>query len=524
MGKISFITAKEAAAMIPDGARIGTCGFMMTGAAEEILLEIENRFLASDRPRDLTLMWASGVGDGGTVRGLNHLCHEGLLKKTIGGHYGLIKKMFPLITGNKIAAYNFPQGVLCQMFREMAAKKPGVISHVGLGTFADPDFGAGKLNEPATENIVQKIRLGDQDFLFYKSQQIDIALLRGTEADENGNISFRKEALKLEALSVAMAAGNNGGKVFVQVERKVKNGSIDPKNVVIPGILVDYAVLAADEKNHMQTAGTQFSEEFISSSIVVERPARNFLLDERKIIARRAALELDKSDRILNYGIGVPEGVADVLQEEGIIERFTSTVEPGLIGGIALGGLNFGSALAPQAIIDEPYQFDFYDGGGIDATFLGMAQCDAEGNLNVSKFGVRVPGCGGFIDISQNAKKVVLCGAFTAGKLKISVRNGLVRILEEGSERKFVPRVEHLTFNGTYERKKPKRIVIITERAVFELRENGLVLTEIAPGIDLEKDVLAQMGFKPAVSTDLKRMDARIFRDEPMSIKKSFEG
>lgn len=522
MGKTKFISAKEAAALIPDGASIGTCGFLMTGAAEEILKEMGIRYLESGSPKSLTLMWASGVGDGGSVRGLNHLCHDGMIKRTIAGYYNTTKKMAPLITENRIEAYNYPQGVLCQMFRNMAAKKPGVLTHVGLGTFVDPDFGGGKINELAKEDIVRKINLDGKEYLFYKCQKIDIALLRGTEADENGNISFRKEALTLEAISVAMAARNNGGKVFVQVQKKVKSGTIDPKNVVIPGILVDYAVLIEDEKNHMQTAGTQFNEEFISSRTVVEMPIKDFPLNERKIIARRAAIEVQKSDRVLNYGIGIPERVADVLKEEGIIDNFTSSVEPGLIGGIARGGLDFGSAIAPEAIIDEPYQFDFYDGGGIDVTFLGMAQCDSEGNLNASKFGARVAGCGGFIDISQNAKKVIICGAFTAGGLKTVIQHGKLNIIAEGNEKKFVQTVEHLTFNGTYERLKNKKILIITERAVFELRSGGLTLIEVAPGIDIEKDILANMDFKPAIAADLKEMDASLFAEEPLGLIRNF--
>jgi propionate CoA-transferase len=509
--------------MVPDGACIGTCGFLLTCTAEEILQAIENRFLQTGSPQDLSLMWAAGIGEGGTAKGLNHLSYAGLLKKTVGGHYGLIKKMIPLITENQIEAYNFPQGVISQMFREMAAKKPGVLTHVGLGTFVDPEFGGGKLNEQTTEDIVKKINLDGTDYLFYKSQQIDIALLRGTESDENGNISFRKEALTLEALAVAMAAKNNGGKVFVQVEKKVKNGTIDPKNVVIPGILVDYVVINSDEKQHMQTAAIQFNEELISNRSILEQPARNFPLDERKIIARRAALEIEKTDHVLNFGIGLPEGVADILKEENITQYFTASVEPGLIGGVALGGLNFGSALNPEAIIDEPYQFDFYDGGGIDVTFLGMAQCDSEGNLNASKFGSRVSGCGGFIDISQNAKKSIFCGSFTAGGLKTNVNEGKLQIINEGRERKFVQCVEHLTFNGTYERLKNKRILIITERAVFELKATGLTLIEIAPGIDLEKDVLAHMNFKPAISETLTEMASIIFYDQPMGLIKNYD-
>lgn len=520
MDRVKFTTSREAAYMIPDGARIGTCGFMLTGAAEEILFEIENRFLETKRPQGISVMWASGVGDGGSVRGLNHLCHEGLLKKVIGGHFGLIKRLIPLVVDNKIEAYNFPQGVLCQMFREMGAKKPGVLTHVGLGTFVDPDFEGGKLNEVTKDDIVQKIKVNDKDYLFYKSQEIDFAIIRGTEADENGNISLRKEALTLEALAVAIAAKNNGGKVIVQVEKKVKNGTIPPKEVTIPGILVDVVAVTEDIKNHMQTAGTQFNEDFISGRSVFYEELKELPLDERKIIARRSALEVDLSKRVLNYGIGVPEGVAAVLKEEGIQGYFTASVEPGLIGGIALGGLNFGSAIGPEAIIDEPYQFDFYDGGGIDITFLGMAQCDAEGNLNVSRFGPRIAGCGGFIDISQNAKSAVFCGTFTAGGLETKIVNGRLEILQEGKVKKFIEKIDQITFNGVYERQKGgRKITFATERAVFELRAEGLTLTEIAPGIDLQKHILEQMEFKPLVCKNLREMDSRIFYSELMGLK-----
>ncbi len=520
MGRVKFITSIEAAYMIQDGARIGTCGFLLTGATEEILLEIENRFLETGEPKNLSVMWASGVGDGGTVRGLNHLCHEGLLKKTIGGHYGLIKRMIPMVVENKIEAYNFPQGVLCQMFRDMAAKKPGVITHVGLGTFVDPDFEGGKLNEITTEDIVQKISLNQKEYLFYKAQAIDVALIRGTEADENGNISLRNEALTLESLAVAMAAKNNGGKVIVQVQKRVKNGTINPKDVKIPGIMVDTVVVVDDMKNHMQTAGTQFNEDFISNRVVFEEKTKKLPLDERKIIARRSAMQVDLAKRVLNYGIGVPEGVADVLKEEGINEYFTASVEPGLTGGVALGGLNFGSAIGPEAIIDEPYQFDFYDGGGIDITFLGMAQCDSQGNLNVSKFGPKIAGCGGFIDISQNSKEVVFCGAFTAGGLETKIVDDKLVIVKEGKVKKFIKEVEQVTFNGKYERERNNRkVTLVTERAVFEYRPEGLTLIEIAPSVNLEKDILGQMEFTPIVAENLKTMDLRIFRNELMGLK-----
>ena len=318
MGRIKFVTTKEAAAMVPDGAYIGTVGFMLTGTPEEMFIEIEKRFLETESPNNISLMWASGPGDGGTERGLNHLCHEGLLKRTVAGHYGLIPKMADLINENKIEAYNFPQGVLATMFRDMAAHKPGVLTHVGLGTFVDPDYEGGKLNEITKENLVQKIEVNGEKYLFYKSQNIDVALIRGTEADEDGNIGISKEALRLENLSVAMAARNNGGLVIAQVERLVKRGTIDPRNVVVPGAIVDVVALVQDKKNHMQTSGTDFNIEFISGVGVHKDTFKSSKLDERKVIAKRAALQMDKSKLVLNFGIGVPEKVAEVLKEEGI--------------------------------------------------------------------------------------------------------------------------------------------------------------------------------------------------------------
>lgn len=518
MGRVKFVSTREAAEMIPDNARIGTCGFMLTGAAEEIWLQLGKRFLATGAPRNVGLMWASGVG-GGDERGLNHICHEGLLGRLIGGHFGLIKKISPFIVENKVPAYNLPQGVLCQLFRAMAAGKPGVLTHVGLGTFVDPDHGGGKLNALAKEDVVAKIQVDGKDYLFYRAQPINVAVIRGTEADENGNISLRKEALTLEHVSVATAARNNGGLVIVQVERLVKNGTIPPKDVRIPGILVDVVAVVDDVKNHMQTAGTQYNEDFISATGIFHTEVKPLPLDERKVVARRCAVQLNSKANVLNFGIGYPEAVATVLVEEEIADRFTSTVEPGVVGGIAQGGFNFGAALSPQAIIDEPYQFDFYDGGGIDCTFLGMAECDAEGNLNVSRFGPKTPGCGGFIDISQNAKECVFCGTFTAGGLEVEVKDGRVNIVREGRVKKFIRQVEQITFNGKFESRKNKKITLVTERAVFELRPEGPTLTEIAPGIDLERDILAQMDFRPRIAEPLKTMDASIFMAAPMGLK-----
>lgn len=512
-----FISSEKAAELIFDGAALGIGGFIGTGVAEEIHQELEIRFLETGKPENLTLLYAAGIGDGDR-RGLNHYAHEGLVEKIIGGHWGLAPKLQPLVAANKIQAYNLPQGVISQMFRDSAAGKPRTITHVGLGTFVDPDIEGGKLNDVTTEEIVEKLCIDGKEYLAYKTQKIDIAIIKGTEADENGNISFAKEPLTLEVLSIAMNAKNHGGIVLVQVEKIVKNGTIDPKQVKIPGILVDYVVVAEKIENHMQTFGTQFNEKFVRSDVIPEREERIYPLNERKVIARRAAMLLDSTKKVLNYGIGVPEVIADVLREEGQGEGFTPTVEPGAVGGTPAGGLNFGCSVIPEAIIDQPYMFDFYDGGGIDAAFLGLAQCDRDGNINVSKFGPKIAGCGGFINITQNAGELAFCGTFTAGGLKVKVADGKLEIIQEGKAKKFINGVEQITFSGEVARQNMKKVLYITERAVFELRPEGLTLTEIAPGVDLHMDILAQMEFMPLIAKDLKEMDETIFMDRPMGL------
>lgn len=513
-----FIKASEVASLVKDGSVIGAGGFVGIGVAEEIHLEMEKYFLSEGKPKDLTLIYAAGIGDG-KDKGLNHYAHEGFVKRVIGGHWGLAPKLQPLVVDNKVEAYNFPQGAIAQLLRDSAAGKPRTITKVGLGTFVDPDIDGGKLNEFTKEDLVEKIKFDGKDFLAYKTQKIDVAILKGTEADEKGNIGFSKEPLTLEVLALAMNARNNGGIVIVQVEKKVKNGTISPKEVKIPHILVDYVVVVEDLKNHMQTFATQFNEDFVRNDIAVETKDGKYPLNERKVIAKRAAMLLDESKKILNYGIGVPEVIAQVLREEGRDHLFTPTVEPGAIGGTPAGGLDFGASIAPDAIMDQPYMFDFYDGGGIDMTFLGLAQCDTKGNINVSKFGPKIAGCGGFINITQNSGEIVFCGTFTAGGLKVSVEDGKLNILQEGKAKKFIKEVEHITFSAQVAKNDNKKVTYVTERAVFELRTEGLVLTEIAPGIELEKDILNQMEFTPIISDDLKLMDEKIFIDEVIELE-----
>jgi propionate CoA-transferase len=515
-----IVSPAEAAAVIRAGDTVSIAGFVGIGTPDELLIAIERRFLEIGEPSDLTLVFAAAPGDG-KDRGLNRLAHPGLVRRAIGGHWALVPKLAKMATDNVIEAYNLPLGCIAQLYRDIAAHRAGLISRVGLQTFVDPRLDGGKLNARTTEELVELMKIGGQEYLLYKAFPINVALIRGTTADTAGNITMEREALTLDALPAAMAAKNSRGLVIAQVERIAQEGSLDARRVQVPGILVDCVVLAEPE-NHRQTYAVQHNGAFSGQLRVPMDRIAALPLDERKVIARRAAMELPPGG-VVNLGIGMPEGVAAVAAEEKVLSFVTLTAEPGVIGGMPQGGLNFGAALNPEAVIQQNQQFDFYDGGGLDLAVLGMAQADADGNVNVSRFGPRLAGAGGFINISQNARKVVFTGTFTAGGLEVAFDDGRLRIVKEGRSRKFIKRVEQITFSGAFAGAAGQPVLYVTERCVFRRTAEGVELAEVAPGIDIERDILAHMDFRPIVNNPVP-MDANLFRPEPMGMSQTLLG
>ncbi len=503
-----LIDAASAARLIESGHTVaiqGSGGGI--GEPTALLRALRQRYADESNPRDLTLIHATGLGDRKEI-GTDLLVAPGLIKRDIAGHLGMAPQMAKMIANNQIESYNFPQGVLSQMYSAVAARKPGVFTKVGLRTYIDPRLEGGKMNAITTQDLVRVMEIDGEEWLFFPRFHIDVALIRGTTADTQGNITYEEEAALLEGISIAQAARACGGKVIVQVKYLAQAGTLDPKAVRIPGIVVDHIVV--DPQQAQTSAG--FYDPALSGQMRAPLERIEALpLDERKIVARRAARELVPG-AVINVGVGMPDGIASVAAEEGYFDQLNVTVEQGQIGGLPARGVIFGAAYNALAMIEEDSQFNFYDGGGIDVAFLGMAQTDGFGNVNASKVGGLLAGCGGFINITQNAKKVVFCGTFTAKGFVCHVGDGKLTISSEGSVRKFAAAVDQITFSGEYARSVGQPVLYVTERAVFELGEHGLTLIEIAPGVDLERDVLGQMGFRPHVAADLKIMDAAIFR------------
>ena len=511
---VQFMSGPQAAELIQDGdtiAMLGNGG--MTVEPRLVYRCIGERFEATGTPRDLTLIHSAGIGDRGN-EGLSRFAQPGMTKRVIGGHWAWSPRMQAMATEGLIEAYNLPQGVICQQYREIAARRPGLITSTGLGTFVDPRNDGGKLNSATTEDLVRLIEIDEQTYLHYKPWRIDVGIVRGTTADTDGNITFTDEVAYLEAQAIAQAAHNCGGVVIAQVHYVAEAGTLNPQLVKVPGILVDVVVVDPDQ---WQTSQGPYDPALCGAQ---RRPATDFTpmpMGHRKVIARRAAREVEPG-MVINLGYGIPDGVASVAHEEHLMGQITTTIEQGLIGGIPAQGDIFGAAYNAQAFVDAPSQFDFYSGRGLDLTCLGMAQADQFGNVNVSKFGTRIAGCGGFIDISQSAEVCVFCGTFTAGGLVTEIVDGQLVIVAEGRARKFVNRVEHVTFSGDQARVEGQQVWYVTERAVFVLGDNGLELVEIAPGIDLQTQVLDLMDFTPAISADLTLMDAAIFAETPMRL------
>jgi propionate CoA-transferase len=515
MSTNKVITADEAIALIGEGDVVATTGFVQSCIPEALHAALEKRFVETGAPRDLTLIMCAGAGDSKGL-GTGRLHHEGLLKRVIAANFGRMPKVAQAAQDNKIQGYNLPQGVISKLYRSCASGSPGLFTRVGLHTYVDPRLGGGKVNAMTKEDLVKLVEVEGKEWLFYKATPINVALIRATSADPLGNLSMERECLTLDVLAQAMAAHNNGGVVIAQVERIVAEGSIKPKDVKVPGILVDCVVIADPPEMHRMNYGVMYDPGLAGEVRVTVDGLPKMALDERKIVARRAAFELPPNG-VINLGVGAPDGVANVANEEKVTPYLVMTTEAGAIGGVLAGGSSFGASTNAHSIIDQNQMFDFYHGGGLDLTCLGMAECDSLGNVNTSKFGGKLNGCGGFIDISQNARAVVFAGTFTAGGLEIAIEDGKVRIVKEGRAQKFVRQVEQVTFSGQYAAKKSQPVLYVTERCVFQLTEHGLELIEVAPGIDIERDILPHMAFKPHIHKPVT-MNPAIFRDEPMDL------
>ena len=513
---MQVITAQQAASLIRPGDNVLVSGSGGGHSVPEAILEaIEARYLESGAPGNLCLIHAVGIGDR-KLKGAARFRHPGMLRRSITGALVDSPPLIELAREDRIESYTLPQGVIAQMTREMAAGRPGLITKTGLHTFVDPRQRGARQSASAREDLVELVTIDGEEWLRFKPFPLDVVLLRGTTADEDGNISMEQEAIPGEMLSSAQAARRLGAAVVVQVKRLAKRGTLPQRNVKIPGILVDYVVVDPGQR---QTYWTEYDPSYSGEIRVPLEAMRRLPFTERKIIARRAAMEIAPG-AVCNLGAGISTGVSAVAAEEGFLDRIVLTNEQGYIGGAPITGPDSGGAQNYDVMVDQPYQFDFYDGGGLDIAFLSFAEVDSRGDVNVSRFGDTIVGIGGFVNISQNARKVVFSGTFTAGGLEIRCEGGKLRIVTEGRNRKFVEAVEQICYNGAFARTQGRDAVFVTERAVFRVGRGGLELSEIAPGVDMERDIFAHMAFRPSVAADLKPMDARLFSPAPMDLKR----
>jgi propionate CoA-transferase len=510
--KAELMAAEDAVALVPDNATLCLGGGGAGHAVPDRLFRaLGARFAERGRPRGLTLIHPCGIGNAAD-RGLSHLAHEGLVRRVVGGFWGNSPAMVALARREGIEGYNFPQGVLSHLMRACAAGAPGLLTKTGLHTFVDPRLEGGKVNASAREDLVELVEFRGEEYLFYRAPRIDFAFIRGTSVDRESNLSMEEEVATFAMLSIAQAARRNGGKVIAQAKRRF-DGHTAPVHVKVPGVLIDGVVLDPEQE---MTFLSPWEPALISRTAPYE--AEGWTFDGiARVIARRAALELFDG-AFVNLGFGMPDGVPIVARAEGVLDRVVFLIEQGAVGGIPTTGLNFGAMFNPQAILDDGYQFDFFHGGNLDLAFLGFAQIDRRGNVNSSRFGSQLTGCGGFVDISQHARKVVFCGAFAA-KSNCVVEGGRLRIVDGGRIRKFLKSVEQVTFSGPYAQAKGQSVLVVTERCVFEGTPAGLRLAEVAPGVDLRRDVLEMMDFEPIIPSEPRLMDARLFGNGSLELR-----
>lgn len=523
MRKPAVLTAKEAVDLIHDGDTLCTIAMTLISASETVLKEVENRFLEQGHPRDLTFFHTCGQASIGMPGGMTRLAHEGLLKRVYGGHWGQSAKMMDLIAGNKIEAFNLPQGQMANMFHSMALKEPGKLSKIGIGTYIDPRVEGGKMNQKTKDcgdDAVGLVTVDGEEYIQYKPVPIDVLLIRGTFADENGNLSTAHEAMVLEVLPAVMATKRWGGKVIAQVERIVKAGSISPKDVVVPGVLIDGIVVCDDPfEDHRQTRSWYYDPSYSGQGLAPEQAAATIPLTERKVIGRRAMAEL-VPDQIINIGTGIPNDViGPIIAEEGLSDTVMVTVESGVYGGTPQATIDFGISMNAQALIPHDRQFELYNGTGIDYTFMGAGEMDENCNVNATRMGSKAPGAGGFIDITATAKNVIFCSTFTGGGLKVGFSDDGIEIRQEGKFKKLVKQVQQISYNGKVALKNGQNALYVTERAVFRLTENGPMLIEVAKGVDIQKDILDQMEFTPLIAEDLIYTDTSMYSDGPAGLK-----
>ncbi|SFD26767.1 acyl CoA:acetate/3-ketoacid CoA transferase [Pragia fontium] len=518
--KNKVITAQQAAALVNDGSTVCTIGMTLIGAAESILKALEQRFLATGSPANLTYIHSAGQSN--RERGNQHFAHPGMVKRIIGSHWGLAPKWMERIASDSVEAFCLPQGQIVHLYTAMAAGQAGYLSKVGLGTFIDPRLEGGKMNDRtrALADLVEVVSLRGEEYLFYPALPLDTVIIRGTTADAEGNLTCEEEAMKLEILQAVLAAKRFGGKVLAQVKNLAQTGSLHPKQVVVPGNFIDAVVVCDNpEQDHRQTSSWFYDPAYCGNLISPTSELEKLPLTIRKLIGRRACQFLYPGC-VINLGTGIPNDViGTIIHEEEVSDDITITVESGIYGGVQAGGIDFGIGKNLTAMINHQEQMLYYNGTGVDITYMGAGEMDANGHINATKMGDRCTGAGGFIDITQNAHHVVFCSTFTTKGLEVEFRDGQLRILREGSVKKLVKDINQISYNGEIARQKKQKMHLVTERAVFELTEQGPMLIEIAPGIDLEKDVLQQMEFTPLISESLKLMDASLFEEVNFGLK-----